>query len=243
MREKEELKQYGIDELIRELGLLFNDISRVRKTISAPENIEDARHVALSGMQMTIAPILFSLHCIEFTSNNVDREKFGSLFNISTQQLTFHTDNQIKSVLTVFFHFKIENLFTNILLGLDANYNGRGFEKISNDLFNSLSINNKEEKRECIKVLTSSRNCFHNNGIHRNADFKARVGEFNYEFKRGEVVKAELLDDIKLLKVIVTVIGDLINSPEVLNLPVPIIDLMNTKYMLPTDEDFLKRPL
>lgn len=243
MKEVEKLKQYGIDELIGELGQLFNDIKKVMVTIPTSEKTEDARHVALSGMQMTLAPILFSLRCIQYAADNTDREKLGSIFNMSTQQLTYHCDNQIKSVLTVFFHFKIENLFTNILLGLDSSYYGRGFENISSDLFNAITIDNKDDKRKCIKVLSCLRNGFHNNGVHRNADFTATVDGTTFEFKRGEVIISELLIVIKLLKFILTLVADIINTPEVLALPTPIIDLMNTKYILPTDDDFLKNQL
>ena len=243
MKETEELKQYGIDELMTELGQMINDIKQKKSAIPADEFIGDARHVAFSAMQTVLTPILFSLQCINFTADNTDREKLGSAFNMPTQKLTYLHDNLTKSTLIVFFHFKVENLFKNILLGLDPNYKGRQFENITSDLFNSITIGDKDIKKDCIKILSCLRNGFHNNGVHRNADFTSTLDGTTFEFKRGEVIKSEIFIIIKLLKTILTIVFDIINAPEVFTLPAPIIDQMNTKYILPTDDDFLNRDL
>lgn len=138
MKTREELKQYRIDKLIFELGQLINDIQKIRNKLPVFELVGDARHVALAGMQTTLVPIVFFLKCISYTADNTDKEKLGSFLKMSTQKLTYFTDNFIKSSLTVFFHFKIENLFTNILLAFDTNYGGRGYERISNDFFDAV---------------------------------------------------------------------------------------------------------
>jgi len=243
MKAKEELKQYGIDELINELGQFTNEIKALKKTVPADEFIGDARHVALSAMQMTIIPIIFNLKCIEYTANNTERTQLGNFVKMTTQELTYHHDNLTKSTLQIFFHFKIENLFTNILMAINPAYKGRGFETILNDLLNAITIGDKEDKKNSIKALSNLRNGFHNNGVHRNADFKVTVDCIDFEFIKGEVIKSQTFDVIKLLKHIVKIIADIINTAEVLALPIPIIDVMNTKYVIPTKEDFLNNSI
>lgn len=238
MRATEELKQYGIDKLISELGQLINEIQKIRNKLPVGELTGDARHVALAGMQTTLSPIVFSLKCISYTADNTDREKLGSFLKMPTQKLTYFTDNFIKSSLSVFFHFKIENLFTNIVFAFNPNYNGRGYEKISNDFFNVIIVTDKDYKKNCIKVLANLRNGFHNEGIHRNADFTQLVGTFEWRFIRGQEIKNETFDLINLLKEILNILDNIINAPEILALTSPIIDVFNSKYILPTDQEF-----
>jgi hypothetical protein len=243
MRMSEDLKQYGIDELIESLGQFINDIQKIRNKLPVAELRGDARHVALSGLQTSIVPIIFSLKCISYTADNVDRETLRGFLKMPTQKVTYYTDSHIKSSLAVFFHFKIENLFTNVLMAFDMNYKGRGYERISTDFFNSITTADKDHIKNCIKVLANLRNGFHNEGIHRNSDFVYVVDEHEWKFVRGEVIANEVFDLINLLRTIVKGLGDIMDAPEIVSMTSPIVDTFNSKFMLPTDQDFKEKEL
>lgn len=235
---KEELKAYNPDDIITELVKLLREIGVIMGRIPNRDPT-DARHSALSAMQTTLVPLIFSNQCVTVTAQVTDIKQLASFFNISIEQLTYLQDNHIKVNLLVFFHFKIENLFSNIVDAIVNPYRGRGFENIVNDLCNSITIDDKEKKKETLKALSSLRNSLHNNGIHQNANFETEVDGIKFEFIKGEIPKCETFNLIKLLQLILKIVDEIINSPEVLGLPIPIKDLRNSLLEPLTPDDFI----
>lgn len=235
---KEELKTYKVDDIITELVNLLREIEVIKGLIPTKETT-DARQTALSSMQETLIPLIFSNQCVSITSQVAEINQLAKFFNMPIGQLTYLQDNHIKLNLLVFFHFKIENLFFNLIDALSHPYKGgRGFESIANDLINSISLNDKEKKKESLKVLSCFRNSLHNNGVHKNADFKTVVEEIKFEFIKGELARIETFLLIKLLQHVLIIIDEIINSPEILALPTPIKDLRNTLLEPLSPDDF-----
>ena len=244
MKNKEPLSQYGIDEVIAELGELINILKRLKTGLPIAEFQGDARHVVLSSMQTTLVPIVFCLRTIEYTANNTDRELLGSPFKKSTQEILYLTDKFLIGSLLTSFHFQIENFFSNLLRAIKPTSQTRGFERITSELFLLITITDIEHKKRTLKVLSELRNGFHNNGVHNNADFSETIDGIEFKFYKGKAIeRSSTFNTIALLKYILVIIEEIYSSPEVLVLPTPIIDTLNTQFGYPSEEEFLSQPL
>ena len=116
---------------------------------------------------MTLLFLFGSLEYID--DNNIELRSICRLPGKSRVDILNELELQTKLTLLVFVHFKIEALFSDILLAVDSTYNVTNkFLVKAKNLLERLTINEEHEKYDCYKVMSIIRNSLHNNSNNMN---------------------------------------------------------------------------
>jgi hypothetical protein len=220
--------EYTVIEMLEKLGGLVNKIQRVRNKIPVDMKAGDARHVCLSGIQTSIEPVMLAMGAIETANQcipDIELSKVSGLKNRTNQQQLDTFDTWAKVTLLTFVHFRIENMLLNLLSALDSSQSGiRGFDKLVTGLFARITISDREEKKDCLKVMSVLRNSLHNNSVNRNASIDKTINGRHFEIIENKNTQATIFDIIFLIDYSIDIIESIINSEEILKLPTPIPD-------------------
>jgi hypothetical protein len=207
---------------IHELLGLSDKIFGLMEKTAANANVEvtaqDSRLVALSGMQETVLSCGFWLNIYHSIAENHQNESMVLKYagsNLSLEHTAKIMLNQIRLGLVMFFHFKLENLLGSLLNNISS-------KKISslgetfNELSKEINLSDIPKKAEIIKAFSSIRNSLHNNGIHNKESFSVKVGKFDYEFSKGDVVQCASLEHcITLIQAITDIIESVLASDKI----------------------------
>jgi len=210
---------------------ILERIIELRKKIEAESKVsyesQDTRHVALDAIQQDISACVMLITALNslaniFTNkkNNTFREEFlksvGSIKDLEqTENIML---NYLRFSILVLVHFKIDNLFQNLLNELNIHFN-RGFWNLCNTLIDKISVNQKEDKKEKLILLSYLRNSFHNNGIHRGRSLTKTLNNLNYSFENGYVVECASWDHIiKAISANIDVLSEILLSKEIKSL-------------------------
>jgi len=179
---------------------------------------QDARLVALSGMQEAVLSCAFWLHTY-YSIAEYHRDKSMVLkyahSNLPLEKTENIMLNQIRLGLVVFFHFKLEQ-FLSSLLNKISNKNVQGIEHIFTGLSQEIGLNDVKKKAGIIKAFSSIRNSLHNNGIHIHPSFSIEIDGISYEFTKDGVVQcASLGHCINLIQAIISIIEDILESAKI----------------------------
>ncbi|MEW6499794.1 MAG: hypothetical protein AB1589_46120, partial [Cyanobacteriota bacterium] len=171
----------NFDQVLQDFLSINQAIEEIRQRIVTVSGVsyasQDARHVALDGLQCDIGAcgnwirILMSL-------KGLAQEKYGDNWDEEYRNLigTGLTSSQaedlmldyLRNTLITKVHFKIENLFNNILKALSASPKKRGFCHISDTMLQQAGIPTWGREKDILTVLANLRNSFHANGMHNN---------------------------------------------------------------------------
>ncbi len=218
---------YTTVDMVKKLGELVNKAQKIRNRIPIEMKRGDARHVCLSGIQTTIAPLMLSFGALECSNQyikNIELSKVCGIKNKTNKEILDEFDTFAKLILLVFTHFKIENLFRNLLKALENKNNKRNFLEIVDDLFDKLTIKNKLEKKNCFMAMSILRNSLHNNSINKNRSFNELVNGKRFIFIKNKHTTGDIFDHIFLIDFALDIIEEVVNSREVLSLSAPIPD-------------------
>lgn len=224
--------EYLVIDIVKKLGELVNKAQKIRNGIPVEMKRGDARHVCLSGIQTTIAPLMLSfgaLECSNQNIKNIELSKVCGIKNRTNKEILDEFDTWAKLNLLVFTHFKIENLFLNLLKAIDTRYNKRRFFEITRDLFSRVTITNKPEKENCFIAISIMRNSLHNNSINRNCNFNELINGRRFTFVKNKPTTGTIFDHIFLIDFALDIIEEIIKSPEILKLSSPIPDLFHVE--------------
>lgn len=192
----------SFDQILKDLLSLNQAIEDIRQKIVTVSGVsyasQDARHVALDGLQCDIGACgnwiraLMSLKILsqEKYSDNWE-EEYRKLIGtgLSSGQAEDLMLNYLRNTLTTKVHFKIENLFSNILKALSASPNRRGFWIISNAMLEQADIPTKGPEKDTLTVLANLRNSFHANGMHNKDSLSVDIDGIRFEFYKGRPVE------------------------------------------------------
>jgi hypothetical protein len=124
----------------------------------------------------------------------------------------------LRNTLTTKVHFKIENLFSNILKALAASPSRRGFWYISNAMLQQASIPDNGSEKNTLTVLANLRNSFHANGIHNNDSLSIDIDGIRFEFCKGRPVQcASWKHIVIIIRANISVLGIILLSDKVSN--------------------------
>lgn len=218
--------EYTTMDIIKRLGKLVNSIQGVRNTIPVEMERGDARHVALSGLQTFLGPLMLAfgaLECANQLIKNIDLSSVCGLKSESNETLLAQFDTWAKLNILVFSLFRFESLVSDLLAAFDPDYNQRrGFQKKLADLLARLGLPGAKEKEDCFRVLALLRNSLHNNSINKNGDHDIQLSGARFVFKDDKPTQATIQDTLLLLDRAVEITAEIINHPKVLALPAPI---------------------
>jgi len=228
----------NFDQVLNDLQSLNQAIEDIRQKIVTVCGVSyasrDARHVALDGLQGDIGAcgnwigVLMSL-------KGLSQEKYGDKWDKEYRRLigTGLTSGQaedlmldyLRNTLTTKVHFKIENLFINILKALSASPNRRGFWHISDAMLQQAGIPMTGPEKITLTVLANLRNSFHANGMHNNNDLSVDIDGIKFEFCKGKRVKYNSWRHIvKIMRANISVLESVLFSNKVANLKSEIPD-------------------
>jgi hypothetical protein len=192
----------NFDQVLQDLQSLNQAIEDIRQKIVTVSGVsyasQDARHVALDGLQCDIGAcgnwirVLMSLKGLaqEKYGNNWD-EAYRNLIGtgLTSSQAEDLMLDYLRNTLTTKVHFKIENLFKNILKALSASPNGRGFWHISDTMLQQAGIPIRGREKDILTALANLRNSFHANGMHNNKCLSVDIDGIRFEFCKGKRVE------------------------------------------------------
>ena len=230
-------KPKHIMELIPKFKEIVEDLERIKKYVVMESNIsytsQDARMVALDSLQISISAVGMWIQCC------------NSLANFHTKQGTFDETGFLKSIgsgvnkeqtemimfdhlrlgFMTLIHFKIDNLFHNILKHLNALPKKAGYWNLTDEILSQCSFSKKGVEKDILTAFANLRNSLHGNGIHRTRDLKLKVDQKEFNFIKDSCVECASWEHIVvLLKANVKILKKIIQSDKVKNIKTEIKD-------------------
>jgi len=189
---------------------------------------QDARHLALEGVQCDIGAcgnwisVLMALKCLckEKFGNNWD-ENYRKMIRtrLSSSQSEDLMLDYLRNTITTKVHFKIENVFFNILRELRALPKNPRFWNLSDAMLAHLGMSTTGQEKKILTILAYLRNSYHANGMHRKDDLSINIDGVTFEFHKGKRVECNSWRHIiKVLQANISVLESILFSQEVLSL-------------------------
>jgi len=192
----------NFNQVLSDLQIQNHSIEDIRQKIVTVCGVsyasQDARHVALDGLQCDIGACGNWIRAL-MSLKGLAQEKYGNNWDEEYRNLigTGLTSSKaedlmldyLRNTLTTKVHFKIENLFNNILTALSASPNRRGFWHISDTMLQQAGIPTTGREKDILTVLANLRNSFHTNGMHSNNSLTVDIDGIRFEFCKGKRVE------------------------------------------------------
>jgi hypothetical protein len=270
--------------LVHALHELISDIENIKLRIETESKVlsksKDARQIALNGMQIDISVCCNWINTL-INLNHLSKTQYGdnwkpeylnmietalrvdeSEVSSAIPVIEKHMIDYLRNTLTTKLHFKIENLFKNILKALDCKP-PYGFTRISNQMLREAEISSKETEvasknealinifpglrnimlarereatpKDILKVLACMRNSLHTNGIHTEDDLFCSIDGDDFKFHKNKPVTcASWPHIVKIIKANITILESVLFSTRVLNLREEIKDMFaESMYRIP----------
>ena len=146
----------------------------------------DIRKAVFSNCRSFIMSSILTLKVLSIREENrLDDKLYVGLFGLTKDASTSFFNSYGKFTrlsLVTMFQFQVENLLKNILFALTSKKPPKGFYKISKELFNLISIEDKSYKQDALYVPAMIRNTFHSNGIHTEKTKSLEIKGEKFEF-------------------------------------------------------------
>lgn len=218
--------EYTTVSIIERLGKLVNRIQRIRETIPVEMERGDARHVALSGIQTSLCPLMLAFGALEVANQhigNIELSRLCGLKKQSNDSLLAFFDTWAKLNILVFSQFRFESLVSDLLAALDSTYNQRnGFHKKVDDLLIRINLPDRHKKKDCFRIMALLRNSLHNNSINKNGDHTILLSGVTFNFENDKPTHATIQDTLLVIEQAVEIAAEIVSRPEILALPAPI---------------------
>ncbi len=194
---------------------------------------QDARILALDSLQISISAVVMWISANNSLANNFtkdeifDKDNFlisvGSGTDIKqTEEIMF---NHLKFGFMTLTHFKIDNLFQNILKHLNTLLNNKGYYNLTDEILKQCSLQKKGTEKDILTAFANLRNSLHCNGIHKNDNLSITIDGTKFDFiKRKRVECASWEDIILLFSSNVDILGKILLSQKVINIKTEIED-------------------
>lgn len=228
------LKDYhgSFQEVVKDLFQLnkavFLEKEKVARNAGIALTSQDARLVALDGIQQNLVTVGYWINALislksecQGQGPNWEKTYLGKLgvgpdIYPGDSHRTGKIEDRMLGVqfgaLVTLIHFKIDNLFYNTLRALGETPT-KSFNQNTANLIGLVGLPKNGAESDALEVFSQVRNSFHNNGIHRNADFHVTVFGVRFDFIRGRRVEcASWAHILHLTEVNVRVLGAILSS-------------------------------
>jgi len=227
----------NIIELVPKLKKLIDKIESIRNEIvdisSIDYDSQDARMVALDSLQIAIGAIgnwissFYSLGELYTNDGEFDEEGFlkavGS--GVDLVQTELNMINHLRLGFMILAHFKLDNLFHNILRHLNALPQRKGYWNLTNKILEECGIPNDGTEKDILTAFANLRNSLHGNGIHRTNTLQITIDELNFDFIKDERIECANWEHILvLLNSNIDILREILLSDKVSNIQTDIAD-------------------
>ncbi len=217
---------------------IIEELEIIKKAVVSESGIsytsQDARMVALDSLQISISAVGMWISSFNSLTNcftqggNLIEEKFldsvGSGINMQqTEEVMF---DHLRLGFITLAHFKIDNLFHNILKHLNALPDRTGYWNLTNQILSQCSLSNTGTEKQCLTAFANLRNSLHSNGIYNNKDsLNITIDGIPFNFIKGQRVECASWNHIiVLLKSNVDILRKILSSQKVKNIKTEIAD-------------------
>ena len=216
---------------------IIENLENIKQVVVKQSGIDyksqDARMVALDSLQIAISATGMWIKSFNSLANcftndgNFDEKAFlnsvGSGVDIKqTEMIMF---DHLRLGLMTLIHFKIDNLFHNILKHLNALPQRTGYWNLTDEILVQCSLSKTGTEKKLLTAFANLRNSLHGNGIHRTNSLSIQVGETIFDFVKGKRVKcASWHHIIVLLNSNVDVLKKILLSKKVVDIKTEIKD-------------------
>jgi len=222
----------NFDQVLKDLQSLNQAIENIRQKLVTVSGVlyvsQDARHVALDGLQCDIGTCGNWIRAL-MSLKDLSQEKYGKNWEdeyrtligtgLPSGQAEDLMLDYLRNTLTTKVHFKIENLFGNILKALSSSPTKRGFWHISNAMLQQGGISTFGPEKNTLTVLANLRNSFHANGMHNNDNLSVDIDGIRFEFCKGRRVEcASWKHIVVIIRANISVLDSILFSNTVSNL-------------------------
>lgn len=225
-----------MEELPR-FRVLIEKLEEIKKEIVKQSGIsytsQDARMVALDSIQISISAVGMWISACnslanEYThENKFDEVKFlksvGSGVNISqTEEIMF---THLRLGFMTLAHFKIDNLFHNILKHLNSLPTRTGYWNLTDKILETCSISKTGTEKDRLTAFANLRNSLHGNGIHRTNSLNITIDRTVFNFVKDNRVECAGWNHIViLLESNIDILKQILLSSIVTNIRTEIVD-------------------
>jgi hypothetical protein len=219
-----------ISDVTKELVQINQKLTTIRHLVESKSGIEyhsqDARHVALDGIQQNVVACgmwingLLSL-ANEYSSTDSRDFREADFLNAVGSGLTLRITedvmwNYLRLSLVVLVHFKIDSLFQNILKHIGRTPKNRGFWHLSDSILHASSIPVTGYEKDVLSALANIRNSLHNNGIHQTKSMSVKIKGLDFVFEEEEKIEcASWLHSVIAISECVGVLEKILLSDEI----------------------------
>lgn len=230
-------KPKHIMELIPEFRKIVEKLETIKNTIVKKSGVEytsqDARMVALDSLQISISAVEMWIQCCNSLANFHTKEglfneagflqSVGSGVNkVRTEMIMF---DHLRLGFMTLIHFKIDNLFHNILKHLNALPHRTGYCYLTDEIIDKCLISKVGTEKNILTAFANLRNSLHGNGIHRTNNLTLTIDQMEFKFIKGLCVECASWEHIVvLLKANVDILEKVLLSNKVINIKTEIKD-------------------
>jgi hypothetical protein len=220
-----------IMDIVPRFRAIVEDIEQIKRHVVEKSGIsytsQDARMVAFDSLQISISAVAMWIQCCNSLANfhtkqNVFNEK-GFLESVGSgvnrEQTEMIMFDHLRLGFMTLVHFKIDNLFSNILRDLNALPNRKGYWNLTDAILDQCSISKTGTEKQILTAFANLRNSLHGNGIHRTDNLEIEIEQMEFKFIKGSRVECASWEHIcVLLKANVEILNTLMRSNKLQNI-------------------------
>ncbi|NTU49960.1 MAG: hypothetical protein HGA87_03570 [Desulfobulbaceae bacterium] len=216
---------------------IIEKIESIKQAIVVQSGInytsQDARMVALDSLQITISAVGMWIHSNNSLANfctkgsYFDKKEFlkcvDSGLNIEQTEKIMYDHLRLGFMTLV--HFKLDNLFYNILKHINALPCKTGYWNLTDSILDQCSLLETGTDKNCLTAFANLRNSLHGNGIHNTNDLSIQLSGLSFNFIKGQRVECSSWNHILIiLDSNIDVLNKILLSNKVANIQAEIID-------------------
>jgi len=208
------IKKDVFQPIINLQGVLSENIDKLQQLLNLPSEHQDVRLVTLKAIKdilvqfgWTFAAIFISMK--DETFNSWQELIANKSVDKKTAQINMY--DYLRRSLIIALHFNIDNMFRALLTEINDLPKGLGFRAYAGRLRERTKSSNEDFK--VIMALTYMRNCFHNNGIHKDKELHIELENYEISFIPNQDVDYSLGRIFTILKVAIPVVCNWLFKP------------------------------
>lgn len=226
-----------IMEGIPKFRVIIEKLEEIKNEIVKQSGIsyesQDARMVALDSIQIQISAVCMWIKASNTLANRCANENgfdeaeflksVGSGLNISQTEEIMFTHLRLGFMTLV--HFKIDNLFHNILKHLHSLPKKTGYWNLTDKILETCSISKTGTEKNSLTAFANLRNSLHGNGIHRTNSLNITIHGTVFDFVKDRRVECASWNHIVILfESNVNILKQILLSSIVTNIQNEIVD-------------------
>jgi len=193
-------------DALPQLRVIVEELEEIKKGVVSKSGIsytsQDARMVALDSLQITMSSAGMWIKALNSLANfytkggRFDSAAFlnavGSGVNVQqTEMIMF---DLIRLGFMTLVHFKIDNLFHNLLKHLNALPRRTGYWNLTDTILEQCGLSKTGAEKKHLTAFANLRNSLHRNGIHRTDSLNITIDGIAFDFTRGQKGRVRILE-------------------------------------------------